>query len=82
MIDQRQKEMNALEHFGERNSLHNVLRQLTETYIVCRDCYKDNLIPKSMSMQDFEAYTISGLLDLKNSNEDLDNESMIDVTED
>lgn len=35
-----------------------------------------------MSMQDFEAYTIPGLLDLKNSNEDLENESMIDVTED
>jgi hypothetical protein len=35
-----------------------------------------------MSLSDFEAYTIPGLLELKNIDEEIDNESMIDVTED
>jgi|LauGreDrversion4_2_1035121.scaffolds.fasta_scaffold175586_2 hypothetical protein len=34
-----------------------------------------------MSLQDFEAITLQNLLDFKNTNEEIDNESMIDGTE-
>jgi len=54
--------LNALENFGEKNSLHNVLRQMTENYIICHDCYKECKIPSSMSLKDFKAMTIPNML--------------------
>lgn len=48
-FNQKQREASALEHFGEADSLHTVLRKLTDTYLVCQDCYQAKNLPHTMS---------------------------------
>jgi len=54
--------MQAIDHFGEADSLHTVLRKLTDSYLICQECYSQNNIPQAMSLEDFEAQTLSHML--------------------
>ena len=47
---------------GEGESLHHVLRKLTQTYVLCRDCFTGGHYPKSVSAFDFENQSIESLL--------------------
>lgn len=42
----RQREVN--EAFGEEKSLANVLKELTNTYLVCKDCFTQGNYPASL----------------------------------
>ena len=53
-LSQKQKEEAAVDHFGEGESLHTVLRKLTDNYLLCQDCWKNERIPVSMSIEEFE----------------------------
>ena len=47
---------------GEGESLHHVLRKLSQTYVLCRECFTQGHYPKSVSAFDFEAQSIESIL--------------------
>jgi hypothetical protein len=53
----------ATEAFGEEKSLSNVLKELTNSYVVCKECFDQGNYPKVFSSNDFEAQTIESILD-------------------
>ena len=61
-LSQKAREEAALNHFGEQDSLHTVLRKLTDSYILCQDCFSENKIPESLTADDFQPQTIKHLL--------------------
>lgn len=48
------KEEQAVKAVGEAESLHQALRGLTQTYVLCRDCFTGGHYPKILSAFDFE----------------------------
>lgn len=62
MLAARQREKEINQAFGEEKSLTNVLKELTNTYLVCQDCFTLGNYPRSLSADDFEAQTIKTIL--------------------
>jgi len=56
------KEEAILKLMGEDQSLHQTLKNLTQTYILCQECYNLGNFPKVLQAQDFEACTLESLL--------------------
>ncbi len=51
---------------GENESLQQTLRKLTQTYIVCRECFTEGNYPKILSAFDFEAQSMENALKAAN----------------
>ena len=62
MLTSKQRELQSLEHFGEADSLHQILKRLTDTYLMCQECFQSKNLPKSLSADDFEPHTLQHLL--------------------
>jgi hypothetical protein len=56
------REEEANKAFGEEKSLANVLKELTSTYIICKDCFDSGNYPKVMNATDFEPQTVKSAL--------------------
>jgi hypothetical protein len=52
----------ALKQLKEHNSIHQTLKQLTSSYIVCKECFDLGNYPKSLSESDFEQTSLVSLL--------------------
>ena len=46
---------------GEADSLHNTLKELTSSYIICKECYDLGNFPKVFSPEDFKAMTMKSV---------------------
>jgi hypothetical protein len=56
------REEEAMKAFGEQNSLPNVLKELTNTYIVCKECFELGNYPKVLKADDFQTQTLKSIL--------------------
>ena len=56
------KEDTSMRQAGEGDSLHHVLRKLSQTYVLCRECFTDGHYPKSVSAFDFESQSIESII--------------------
>lgn len=45
-LNKQIREQESLKSMGEENSLHQVLKQLTNTYLICKECYDQGNYPK------------------------------------
>ena len=63
------REKETLESFGEQSSLQNVLKELTNSYVLCKDCFDQGNYPKVFSTDDFEPQTMKSILDDDNVND-------------
>lgn len=66
MNSQINKEDQIMKQVGESDSLHQALRRLTQTYILCRDCFSAGNFPKILDAFDFEKQTLEGALKAAN----------------
>ena len=46
---------------GESDSLHHTLKELTSSYIVCKECYDLGNFPKVFNPEDFSAMTMKSM---------------------
>lgn len=51
---------------GEGDSLHHVLRNLTQTYVLCLDCFTNGHYPKILHAFDFEKQCLESALKAAN----------------
>ena len=63
------KEDQSILEAGEENSLHQMLRSLTLTYVLCADCYKEEKFPKVLTKDNFEMTNLKSLLENKHLKE-------------
>jgi SWI/SNF related-matrix-associated actin-dependent regulator of chromatin subfamily C len=56
------KEDQAMKVAGESESIHNVLRNLTSTYVLCKECFTGGHYPKILSAFDFEKHSLETML--------------------
>ena len=52
----------ALTQLKEKNSIHQTLKEITSTYIVCKECFDLGNYPKILSPTDFEKTSMNLLL--------------------
>ena len=61
LLTRQLKEQETLQAMGEADSLHNTLKELTSSYIVCKECYDLGNFPKVFSPEDFKAMTMKSV---------------------
>lgn len=54
----------ALKHFKEQNSIHQTLKNLTSTYLICKECFDLGNYPKILSEHDFERASLKSMLSM------------------
>lgn len=54
----------ALKHFKEQDSIHQTLKNLTSTYLICKECFDLGNYPKILSENDFERASLKSMLSL------------------
>lgn len=52
----------ALKHFKEQDSIHQTLKNLTSTYLICKECFDLGNYPKILSEHDFEKASLKSML--------------------
>ena len=61
LLSRQLKEHETLQAMGESDSLHNTLKELTSSYIVCKECFDLGNFPKVFSPDDFSAMTMKSV---------------------
>jgi hypothetical protein len=56
------KEDLAMRAAGEGDSLQHILKQLTQSYIVCRECFSEGNYPTILKPHDFERSSLESIL--------------------
>ena len=54
ILASKQRELKSIEFFGESDSLHQTLKKLTDSFLVCQECFAAKNLPKSMAQSEFE----------------------------
>jgi hypothetical protein len=70
---------------GESDSLQHALRKLTQTYILCKECFTEGNYPKILSAFDFQKQSLETALNSTNfgfrykeaMNEDADEDQQV-----
>lgn len=52
----------TMSHFDESASLHSILKKLTSTYLLCKECFDLGNYPQILSPSDFERSSLMSLL--------------------
>ncbi|CDW80830.1 swi snf and rsc complex subunit ssr2 [Stylonychia lemnae] len=52
----------ALKAMGELDSLHQTLKNLSSTYLICKECFGLGNFPRILTQFDFEKYSIESIL--------------------
>lgn len=56
------RENESVQAFGEDKALPTVLKELTSTYLICKECFDLGKYPRVLSANDFEQKTIKSIL--------------------
>lgn len=54
----------AMKHFKEHNSIHETLKTLTSSYLICKECFDLGNYPKILSAEDFQKEDLRSILEI------------------
>lgn len=55
-------DQSALEQLRENKSIHETLKQVTSTYVLCKSCFDHDNFPKVLTKTDFEKMSLQSML--------------------